>query len=495
MISMNWDDFEVPDSEFDKELVKDVARSVQGLFDPSIKFLIAIEKLRRKDDCLTNTINGDFIGRDSELFQSIGRVSRVKEPKEDKEGNIASLDTDATFTLKRIGDQIERLRGRTTRFIPTREAVDRLIELRVFSSAMRYAQSLGMGIPFFSLIIRSAVLPFWELFEATKHGRLELKHGSLELKKSKETNFASRYLEVLNKIEAEIFNNESSYNLSKPLRELSLIADEVNISISRLNSTLNSFIHSASTSQESIESMISKIEHQDIKEEAKTRLAIVTQLKSKLDIEHLAKPGIDILSDEVQAAIGLIAEIEQHKIFVERLVESDRDKRSWTVIVVMAYMAILIALMADFYFKIGIRLQVGEQPLSKLKLPFFGIPWPVVLWSFIGSIAAMIYRFNRNPISDFGDAIKWLLTRPIQGVVLGSTFYLVIVSGLFLLTGRTSTDSAGLIKIDEVILVLSFLVGFSDRFADTVFNTLVDKYSKEDKRGTSDSDKSSDSDT
>ncbi|MBP0020097.1 MAG: hypothetical protein J7647_21400 [Cyanobacteria bacterium SBLK] len=90
----------------------------------------------------------------------------------------------------------------------------------------------------------------------------------------------------------------------------------------------------------------------------------------------------------------------------------------------------------------------------------------------------MIYRFNRRPIHDFGDAVKWMLTRPVQGVVLGSTFYLVLVSGLFLLTGGNTTDSSGIIKVDEVILVLSFLVGFSDRFADTVFNTLVDKYAK-----------------
>lgn len=105
----------------------------------------------------------------------------------------------------------------------------------------------------------------------------------------------------------------------------------------------------------------------------------------------------------------------------------------------------------------------------------------MIIWSLIGSFAAMIHRFNRHPIYDFDDAVKWMLTRPVQGVVLGSAFYLVLVSGLFLLiSDDTSTTTSSPVK-DEVILVLSFLIGFSDRFVDSVFNALVDRYSSEKK--------------
>ena len=65
--------------------------------------------------------------------------------------------------------------------------------------------------------------------------------------------------------------------------------------------------------------------------------------------------------------------------------------------------------------------------------------------------------------------------RPVQGVVLGSAFYLVLISGLFLLTGGTTSTNAGSVT-DEVVLVLSFLVGFSYRFADGVFTALVSRY-------------------
>jgi hypothetical protein len=97
----------------------------------------------------------------------------------------------------------------------------------------------------------------------------------------------------------------------------------------------------------------------------------------------------------------------------------------------------------------------------------------------------MIHRFNRRPIYDFGDAVKWLLTRPVQGLVLGAAFYLVVSSGLLLITGTIVEGQGASTRIaDEVLLVLAFLVGFSDRFGDRVFNTLVRRYSQ-DEEGTS----------
>lgn len=123
-----------------------------------------------------------------------------------------------------------------------------------------------------------------------------------------------------------------------------------------------------------------------------------------------------------------------------------------------------------------IPVNLSTTNLDKLKTPILGIPGPVIIWSLIGSFAAMLHRYNHRPIEDFDDAEKWLLTRPVLGVVLGSTFYLVLNSGFFLIPGINNSDSS--IK-DEVTLILSFLVGFSDRFVDSVFNALVDRYSRE----------------
>jgi hypothetical protein len=197
--------------------------------------------------------------------------------------------------------------------------------------------------------------------------------------------------------------------------------------------------------------------------------------------------GIYILTDEAQAVLGMMTEIEERRLLVEKLVRSDRGRQSITVGLVTIYIGTIICLTISAYFQFGSdsRFIVGND-LTKSKLAFVGIPWPVALWSLIGSFAAMIYRFNRQPIYDFTDAVKWMLTRPVQGLVLGSAFYLVLGSGLFLLTGGSSAaaTSTSVSRVTtEIILVLAFLVGFSDRFADSVFNTLVDKYSSKNPEG------------
>jgi hypothetical protein len=107
-------------------------------------------------------------------------------------------------------------------------------------------------------------------------------------------------------------------------------------------------------------------------------------------------------------------------------------------------------------------------------VPLLNVPVLVVIWSLIGSFAAMIHRFNRNSVYYFNDLVKWMLTRHVQGVVLSSAFYLVLVSGLFLISGIP--ESPNPIR-PEIIWVFSFLIGFSDRFVDSVFDTLIEKYS------------------
>ncbi|MGD1807320.1 hypothetical protein ACP6PL_18035 [Dapis sp. BLCC M126] len=124
---------------------------------------------------------------------------------------------------------------------------------------------------------------------------------------------------------------------------------------------------------------------------------------------------------------------------VEQLVRSDLEKATVTKRVVTITIMFIISLMIIGGFLYGPLVTVGEKPLDDLKLPLLNIPWPVVLRSFIGSFAAMMYRFNRQPIYEFGNVLKWTITRLVQGIVLGSAFYLILVSGLSLLTSDKIT--------------------------------------------------------
>lgn len=487
----------------------------------------------KSDSCLPKPSQGDFIGNIAkdydfgklsaallpllggatlralkDVYQSssheTGNTKQLEILDEDTilDDNSIQIDSNALSAIEfeEIDSQIENLRGRISRLIPVQQALNELIELRGSSLLVRYFQALGGGFPLFSIISRLLFGNLHDLNEAFKFRkklseRSSRRHSIDDLptgktykvtgKKDKEAESIYKeidnlYLSELNAIQSIVdkgkINGELPFDARVRFRVLS---DRVNVEISQVNSDFKGFLYPSLSCEKMLENMASKIGHPDLKEEAEMHLGVVRAVILRLDQEQLNDPNLDVLGDQAVVSINIFKEIEQRKAIVERLVTSDQDRRSWTVIVVVTYIACIVVGMGLLYVNYGPQLELGTQPLSELKLPVFGIPWPVALWSFIGSIAAMIYRFNKNPIYNFGNAIKWLLTRPVQGVVLGSTFYLVLVSGLFLLTGRDTTDSSGAIKVDEVILVLSFLVGFSDRFADAVFNTLVDRFSKD----------------
>lgn len=473
---------------------------------------------------------GDFIGNiakdydwgklsESVLRETVLRgLSLWKEVKEssqsnnDGPGNTKSLVKDNirsdgndlnTIEFEEIYAQIENLRGRISRLIPVQQALDELVEIRSSSLLVRYFQATGFSFPLLSIISRKFLGNLHDLHEASRFReklRRRSSHSqspevssvnkSHQAKGKKEgeaeypyTEIDNPYLRDLNIIQTTIETGEANNKVPVDSKiKFRILCDRVNVQISQVNSEFKGFIYPSILCEKLLENMANKIGHLDLKEESEMHLGVVKQMILRLDQEQLSDSNFDVLGDQAVVAINIFKEIEQRKSIVERLVSTDQDRRSWTVIVVVFYIVFIVFAMAMIFANYGPQLELGTQPLSELRLPVFGIPWPVALWSFIGSIAAMIYRFNKNPIYNFGNAIKWLLTRPVQGVVLGSTFYLVLVSGLFLLTGRDTTDSSGVIKVDEVILVLSFLVGFSDRFADAVFNTLVDRFSKDAER-------------
>lgn len=368
--------------------------------------------------------------------------------------------------------------------------------------------------------------------------RLTRKKQKDEINQNKELISAENYFKKIREIESKLGKNpEEDETL---LQSLGSIADEINLKISKLNNSFILALYPASSSKELVTNMVSKIGYKEIREEAETHLSVISKLVDKLnklmekfDIERLnnkqkseielsknqnnialiqalvneftngnseeirnyfdlikglikdsknEKPSatndndkdnenIYVLSDEAQATIGIMIDIEKRRYLVEKLVRSDLEKATVTTRLVTIAIMFIISLMIIGGFFYGPLVTVGEKPLDNLKLPLLNIPWPVVFWSFIGSFAAMIYRFNRQPIYEFGNVLKWTITRLVQGIILGSAFYLILVSGLSLLTSEKITT--------EVIFILSFLVGFSDRFADSVFNTLIERYTKD----------------
>jgi len=109
--------------------------------------------------------------------------------------------------------------------------------------------------------------------------------------------------------------------------------------------------------------------------------------------------------------------------------------------------------------------------------PVLGVPWCVLFWSFVGSFAAILYRFTNAGDQELEDPLRWLFSRPLTGVVMGSITYLVIEAG-FLTLGSDPGAAATLGK-NDVMLLVAFLAGFSDRFADSLLQSLVGRFGGE----------------
>jgi len=492
-----------------------------------------------KKEIKINVDQGDYLGQDrailsgnKNIIQGISPVFSMNIGQSKIKGmilgDVSSKNTvESQDYTERILTQIEQIKGKTTQFLTVKESMDEL-------DKVRQPRSISIDYIEQELAVR---LPLSFLGDASFWRRTKKKKKD-EINQDGELISLENYFKKIREIESKVGKNLEEDEIL--LQSLGSIADEINLKISKLNNSFILALYPASSSKELVTNMVSKIGYKEICEEAETHLSVISKLVDKLnklmekfDIERLnekqkserelsnnqndialvqalvdklkngnyeqisnsidaikvliknsknEKPSptndddednknIYVLSQEAQATIGIMIDIEQRRYLVEKLVRSDLEKATVTTRLVIIAIMFIISLMIFGGLFHGSLVTVGEKLLDYLKLPLLNLPWPVVFWSFIGNFAAMIYRFNRQPIYEFGNVLKWTITPLVQGIVLGSAFYLILVSGLSLLTSEKITT--------EVILILSFLVGFSDRFADSVFNTLIERYTKD----------------
>jgi hypothetical protein len=121
-----------------------------------------------------------------------------------------------------------------------------------------------------------------------------------------------------------------------------------------------------------------------------------------------------------------------------------------------------------------------EVALSQYVIPAIHVPVHVVIWSAIGSCSAVLYRVNRATALELEDPVRLMVTQPIVGIVMGTVSYLIVHLGLLTLTSNGATTGSALaldptssLRAIFFFSFISFLVGFSDRFADTLLKSPV----------------------
>ena len=112
-------------------------------------------------------------------------------------------------------------------------------------------------------------------------------------------------------------------------------------------------------------------------------------------------------------------------------------------------------------------------PSSSTIIPILDVPLPILLWSAIGSLIAMLHRFTSGGDTLVDHPQRWLFARPLVGMATAVSCYFVLRVGAAAF--GTTADGASFLP-QEVFWLVAFLAGLSDRLSAFVLNTVVGRY-------------------
>ncbi len=108
-----------------------------------------------------------------------------------------------------------------------------------------------------------------------------------------------------------------------------------------------------------------------------------------------------------------------------------------------------------------------------------GVPLSVLVWGAAGSLAAILYRFYKTPQGErvqWGYEFRWLLARPLIGIIMAAVAYVALFAGVFVLEGAaTGMETAAGVRRPELFYVIAFLAGFSDKFYEGIIELLTSR--------------------
>ena len=144
--------------------------------------------------------------------------------------------------------------------------------------------------------------------------------------------------------------------------------------------------------------------------------------------------------------------------------------RLWVPILFLIYIALIIGTIVWVGITKKDATDVSNQP-QLIWLPVIRVPLSVLVWAALGSVAAILYRFYTVKQGPVADEIRWLIARPIIGIIMGALTYVAIASGLFIL--GSAIDSNQTTPNPHLLWVIAFFGGFSDRFFGTLIETVM----------------------
>ena len=269
-------------------------------------------------------------------------------------------------------------------------------------------------------------------------------------------------LEELSELEAKRSRAPESEPELQPVARK--ISERLHLRVARLKSRFWQFVYPGTLPAALPWSVAERVCDPWRQEILKAQLTEIERLAQQLDDKEWFFAELDLFGAEVQATIGILIEIEKLQNYARAILAEERQQqRRATALAAIVPIATSGAIAFAIWLG-GIGPFTGQVSLQEQRLLPFGTPWPVLVWSFAGSAASVTYRLANQPVGSFGDTLKWLLLRPLQGILFGAALYLFLSGALAALAVETASATA-----DRVVLVLAFLVGFSDRLAAAAF--------------------------
>jgi len=145
---------------------------------------------------------------------------------------------------------------------------------------------------------------------------------------------------------------------------------------------------------------------------------------------------------------------------------AESSKISFVIVVAIIYIFAMVAGLAIGTDLIDFS---SEAKILNTKL-LMGIPQPIWVWSVIGSFTSMLFRAGNFPFANKNEAVRWLLFRPIVGIVMGVMTYLMVTAGLIVFAGTSTAQTP------QLLWIIAFVGSFSDTLSVNLMQQLIGRF-------------------
>ncbi|CAA6823131.1 MAG: Unknown protein, partial [uncultured Aureispira sp.] len=244
--------------------------------------------------------------------------------------------------------------------------------------------------------------------------------------------------------------------------ELKIVVDQLTFDRVRIDSIFPEIIDKAMQMEEQMAEVLSTIQFDDFHAKAAIKLSQIKASEQKMILEDQQSAEEGDTKSTISSAVYMIGIFNEMKASENHIIalkaqndqRGQKTKTSFLVGMASILLAFILLLVSFYYFDISWK-DIKDYPI-------LGIPMGVCIWSFIGSFAAMLTQFNKEPIHKFGDPLKWVIIRPVLGVVMGAAIYLALFS--LVLTGKSQNPL--------LPLLVAFFVGYSDTFTFNIMASI-----------------------